>query len=598
MTSSTAGISLAYERVLSLLNDESRVSTQQRAVVTADRDFFALACPGSGKTRVTGLRLAWASVDGSLRRLSATSYTNIAVAEIRRSAEEAGVPPSGEHYVGTLHSFLLRYVVYPFGHLEMGCSTLPRVVMEGRQSAVTIDEVRVMAGAAGIPVWNFHFRADGSFAVDVPQTLTLTPEEATTRGQEQARALKRELFARGLLSPSDAMYVAMKVLERDPDLTTAVARRFAEIVVDEVQDTTDVQFRCLDLIREAGLLSIGLVGDLDQAIYGWMGATPDACRSFAARHGLAEIALTKNFRSSQRICDVTANFSSRPEPDRAAGPYRDYPAAPEVFLYRRNRPRETVEFFARRLEDLGLEPASSAVLVRTGAFADRINGGAPARTSYSVRAIGEAAATFDATGTLDRQTIQNLEGVLAELAWGEAGLRTRSPEERLALRHQAVSLLTHLPELSGNLRDWIAGARTATAAVLPTLTSSPVIQPGNRVRSRSGDEAVDASTAFRGQQNLPLLARTAHSAKGESHAAVLLVAQPPAASRDQARDLIAHLLGGARTEETRVAYVALTRAERYVAIALPAQTPDEVVEAYVAAGFTLIDESSTGIDLQ
>jgi hypothetical protein len=61
---------------------------------------------------------------------------------------------------------------------------------------------------------------------------------------------------------------------------------------------------------------------------------------------------------------------------------------------------------------------------------------------------------------------------------------------------------------------------------------------------------------------------------------------------------IAHLLGGARTEETRVAYVALTRAERYVAIALPAQTPDEVVEAYVAAGFTLIDESSTGIDLQ
>jgi hypothetical protein len=58
------------ERVLTLLDDEDRVSVEQRAVVMAERDIFALACPGSGKTRTVGLRLAWASVDGSSRRIA------------------------------------------------------------------------------------------------------------------------------------------------------------------------------------------------------------------------------------------------------------------------------------------------------------------------------------------------------------------------------------------------------------------------------------------------------------------------------------------------------------------------------------------------
>jgi hypothetical protein len=131
------------ERMQALLDDPARVSDEQRAVVLAEGDAFALACPGSGKTRVVGLRVAWASVDGSGRRVAATSYTNVAVEEIRRAAAEAGVALGPEHFVGTLHSFLLRYVIYPFGHLEMDCETTPRIVMDTRRGAVDVDEVRV-----------------------------------------------------------------------------------------------------------------------------------------------------------------------------------------------------------------------------------------------------------------------------------------------------------------------------------------------------------------------------------------------------------------------------------------------------------------------
>jgi hypothetical protein len=73
---------------------------------------------------------------------------------------------------------------------------------------------------------------------------------------------------------------------------------------------------------------------------------------------------------------------------------------------------------------------------------------------------------------------------------------------------------------------------------------------------------------------------------------VLLIAQRPAGGRDFPREWVAHLLGEARTEETRVAYVALTRARRYLAVALPSGTPDDVIEAFMDAGVVLVESTS------
>ena len=107
----------ARERFLRLLNDPERVTTEQREAVFAEGNFLLLACPGSGKTRTMGLRLAWAMLRPEPRRVSATTYTNVAVGELAAAAGRAGVPVAEPLFVGTLHSFLLRYVVYQFGHL-------------------------------------------------------------------------------------------------------------------------------------------------------------------------------------------------------------------------------------------------------------------------------------------------------------------------------------------------------------------------------------------------------------------------------------------------------------------------------------------------
>lgn len=564
----------------------------------ADGDAFAMACPGSGKTRTVGLRLAWASVDGSGRRLAATSYTNVAVEEMRRAAVEAGVSIGPEHFVGTLHSFLLRYIVYPFGHLEMGCEGRPNIVMDTVRSAIEIEEVRVVARTAGIPVWDFHFRPDGSLSVEVPPTITLEEDEVLRRGEEQAQAMKRDLFRRGFLSPSDAMYVAMRVLERQPSLAEALANRFDEIIVDEAQDTTDLQFACLDGLKGGALRSVVVVGDLDQAIYGWAGATPEACEAFATRHRLKQLPLSLNFRSSQVICDRTVAFSTREISDTASGPSAAFPVEPELFLYRPSAPTEAVAFFARRIEEAGLDVSRAGVLVRTTSFANRVNGSASTKATQAVQALGRAAAVYQANRTLDKTSLQSLEAALAEMAWGETALRSRTSEERAALRGQALALLELLPELTGDLGSWIAGARAAVTAVLEPLAATPTIVPSRRVRSLPGAAGINAATAFSTVETDPTKARTIHSAKGESHSATLLLGQGPAGGRDYPREWVSHLLGLASSEETRVAYVAITRPQRYLAVALPAGTAEDVITAFTAAGFILLDALVTGIETE
>src|SRR3954452_4801828 len=108
------------------LREPGFLSAHQLRAVQADRNIFLTACPGSGKTRAAGVRVARLADGG--RRLAACSYTNLGVEHIRHvPANDLRQPLDARHFVGTLHSFLLRYVLYPFGHLATGSAQSPRL---------------------------------------------------------------------------------------------------------------------------------------------------------------------------------------------------------------------------------------------------------------------------------------------------------------------------------------------------------------------------------------------------------------------------------------------------------------------------------------
>jgi DNA helicase-2/ATP-dependent DNA helicase PcrA len=125
------------------------------------------------------------------------------------------------------------------------------------------------------------------------------------------------------------------------------------------------------------------------------------------------------------------------------------------------------------------------------------------------------------------------------------------------------------------------------AQALAELTDDPAGKVASVVRARSGDDNRVASDVLPTTVAVAV-ARTVHSAKGESHEAVLLISGKATATRDSARDWIKGELGDDRDEETRIGYVGLTRARRYCAVALPDNTPPAILAAYQAAGFVIV----------
>jgi len=581
---------ITREALAARLDDPTFVSSQQRAAVVASGNFFLLARPGSGKTRTVGVRLAWTALSTE-RRVAATSYTNTAIKEIRAMVRDIGVALGPAHFTGTLHDFLLTYVLRPFAVPVLEWARPFRLVGDTYSWDDVVfrgnNHLRLSCG-------DFHFLADGTLtARGAP--LSMTRAEATSEGQATAVRLKRQYAQRGLISLSDAMYYAAQILERSAEARTAVATRFDELIVDEAQDTSDVQVRCLELLKASGgLSSLVLVGDLDQSIYGFQGAAPELCNQLVQTCGLESLPLTENYRSSQAICNVTCQFCGRTEPDRAVGPNRNCDLPVEVFLYPRATPATALEMLTSRLGALGIAQEEVVVLARQRVLVRALNGYAATDLGLGAERLGRLAAAMTAGRTVDRAIVRGVEELLAELAWN-VSVGEVTEDQRWQLRLAAMELATRLPAPDGDLGGWLDSARAVTKEVALNVASPLAVQTHHRVRAPRAAGQLSAREAFGLASVGRLVARTVHDVKGESHPAVLLVAGRSTRGqgvRAQAELWATGLSGGevddTDREELRIAYVALTRAERYCAVALPDDCSDARLSAFTAAGFRLL----------
>ncbi len=581
------------DTVASFADDRSKVSKQQNTAVKMKRDFFLTACPGSGKTRTVGVRLAYWSTTidpdlGRQRRIAALSYTNTAVKEILKSAATAGYHVTDPSYVGTFHSFLMRYVVRPFGREFMKCETQPRVVADTKRQKVASEILEYNnRGNYDVSIWDFEWRADDTLALkETPYALRakVTAEKLAADLQDRAIRAKHALAKRGLLSPSDALYWAMKILQ-DNDIARTVALRFDELIVDEVQDLTDVQQACVRSLKKSDLHSLALVGDLDQAIYGFAYAKPKDIKSLIAATGITSLSLTENWRSSQAICDSTYKFSSGAEPDKAVGPNKHYGESPEIFLYRQGNEADLVDRFVDRLRKLGIPKTDSVVLCRQQSEIDSL-AGSPLKLNRYLKPIVEAAQGLGKSQELESYTIAEIEKIVYFLAEPDQDIGTLTSDERLRLRLGVIDMLKSLPDLQVTCDKWAASARSGMINLLEQFTSEPP-KIGHKLKAPNGSKHLMMQEMI-GKSAHELNIQTIHSSKGESHEATLLYATE---SEDGLINNWDTWLLDNDYEETRIAYVALTRAEKYSAIALPDNCPSTVVRAYQDRGFVLNEYS-------
>jgi DNA helicase-2/ATP-dependent DNA helicase PcrA len=280
---------------------------QRRAVEFGDGPLLVLAGAGSGKTRVLTARIAHLIRERGVRpdRLFAVTFTNKAAGEMRsRVAALLGADPRGL-WIGTFHSLSARLLRREAPLLGFGPNF---TIYDADDSQALLKRMlaRRELSPKAYPPRALHALISGAKnRLIAPEEFAASAESPLARvAADCYRELAGELHRANAMDFDDLLLLPLRLFREHPDRLEAWQRRFDHVLVDEFQDTNAAQYR---LVRDLARLhrNLCVVGDDDQAIYGWRGA--DVRHMQAFQHdfpGVALIKLEQNYRSSQVILDV------------------------------------------------------------------------------------------------------------------------------------------------------------------------------------------------------------------------------------------------------------------------------------------------------
>ena len=248
------------------------------------------ACPGSGKTLCVSERIIKfiSQHESPYFGLAITSFTNVAVDEIKRNyEEETSQKIRFPHYIGTFDSFINNFIFLPFGHLVMKCKKRPVLVGEPYSKWHHKNHRCEYFDKISFDKKGKIYRIQGKFI--------LTGD---------IRSCKKRLIRKGYATQDDANYFSMRILEKFPEIARAIINKFPYLIIDEAQDLSEIQMEILNILIKNGLNNILMVGDPDQSIFEWRTAKPELFlekfNNWGDEYGSA-IELDSTFRCCENI---------------------------------------------------------------------------------------------------------------------------------------------------------------------------------------------------------------------------------------------------------------------------------------------------------
>lgn len=345
---------------MAILND-----AQQRAVTHPGGPALVLAGAGTGKTRVIVERLAWLVGEQGVdpRRLLALTFTNRAAGEMRdRVARRLNQDRFGA-WVGTFHSFGLYLLRREMDKL-------------GRSERFTVfddaDQLGLMKRLLReLPTrWaRVSPRAALSWVSLLKQGLH-GPESAPAESREEEtyhelwRRYHEALARAEGVDFDDLLVLPARLLERD-DVRARYSSRFRYVHIDEYQDTNRAQYMIACRLSD-GAGNLFAVGDEDQSIYSWRGATIQNILDFERDFpGAAVYRLEENYRSTGAILSVANAVVAHNQ--RRLGKNLWTAAGPgdPVRYYEAADAEDEARFVVDELAASAIPPQHSAVLYRT-----------------------------------------------------------------------------------------------------------------------------------------------------------------------------------------------------------------------------------------
>ncbi|HEY4389157.1 MAG TPA: UvrD-helicase domain-containing protein [Ktedonobacteraceae bacterium] len=298
---------------------------QRNAVTTTQGPVLILAGPGSGKTRVITHRIAYLAEHEQISpwRILAVTFTNKAAREMRERLEKlVGVSASKEMTIGTFHAICARVLRMEADYLAPWGLNKSFVIFDmDDQSTLIKQAVREL----GIDEKQYRpgvMQAHISRAKNDMLGPEQMAEQATKYVEEVAarvyKAYQKQLRSNNGVDFDDLLMLTEGLWRREPDLLHRYQMRWQYLHVDEFQDCNLPQYKLIRLLgygtddRHQGLGNVCVVGDDDQMIYTWRGASAENVLRFERDFPQTKIViLDQNYRSTQTILDAAQHVVRR-----------------------------------------------------------------------------------------------------------------------------------------------------------------------------------------------------------------------------------------------------------------------------------------------
>ncbi|MEA3456463.1 MAG: UvrD-helicase domain-containing protein [Campylobacterota bacterium] len=352
---------------------------QREAAEHIDGPLLILAGAGSGKTKTLTSRLAYliGEIGIDPGNTLTLTFTNKAAAEMRERAlgmidNQTSYPP----LLCTFHKFGLLFLKF---HIEK----------LGRKNNFVIidsdDKKRLLRSIAKELKINLNISFLASEISKYKNSL-LMPEVAREKAELQDyqkaakiyEAYQENIIENNLVDFDDLLMLTYRILDENPDLRRETSNRYRYIMVDEYQDTNELQLKLLEhLVSEHNNLCV--VGDDDQSIYGWRGANIRNILEFAENFkGARTIKLETNYRSTNPILQAANTLIEHNSNRLGKNLVSHKGEGPEVKLQHSLDEVHEAKAIAKEIKDLlseGVHPDDVAVLYRINALSRSLEEG-------------------------------------------------------------------------------------------------------------------------------------------------------------------------------------------------------------------------------
>ncbi|MDW8802635.1 ATP-dependent helicase [Clostridium sp. A1-XYC3] len=580
------------------MNAKVFTESQKLAIESSGKTILK-SCPGSGKTFVVASKMIkemnrWKYKNKGIALLS---FTNVAHEEVIRQINALSGVNKIEypHYTGTLDSFISQFLFLPFGHLIMKCSERPALLQDYSISIKKLADTR----------WKKECHTNKcdilDFYIDEAGFVKHINGEhgCYVIGRKPCEVLKNSLYSKGLATYQDATIIALRLLKEYPQIGILLAKKFPMIIIDEAQDTSKYQMKVIDLLSKCGVKDIMLIGDPDQAIYEWRNADPSVFLNKFEDTEWEPKELNDNFRCSQKICNATKVFSTLSCISKASGEASLCDFKPQIIMYDKDDKESAIDYFLKLCKEnsVRISPESVAVLVRgkAGLCGKDYSKIQNLWQSQEVRLFSQASYERDYKSVGKALELVEkglfLYFISNETIINESNERENAIEKTVSLedwRKLTFEFCKSMPNADTKLGLWKDNLNKLILVISKKYNLQ--VLDGAELKIKTRDNKFEDfkqqpiknfyATSFKSEY----LNSTIHAVKGRTFDAVLLLIQ----SRGKLTSNVINT-NPIKSEEIRTAYVAMTRAKRIVAIAIPNTVKTKSLLRFPRTEWNLID---------